>query len=328
MKSLIPCVCFFTAFSALAAEPSITIEARQRYPWNGLVDLQFTITGTSGTKYDTSFTATDMMGNTNIAMRTIRKSDGSAANVAKELLLPGTYNWVWDAAADLPKNWKCDRVTVTGTATPSDTHKGVQLWAGGPCWAETNIGAQDPWDYGLYFWWGDTIGYKRANEKWVASDGSSSNFSFGYTDTPTYDKNASTLVSEGWVTADGVLAPAHDAAQAHWGGSWRMPTYNELCALDSKCDWTWTTRNGVKGYVVRGRGNYSEASIFLPATGFGSWTSLVSANSLGCYWSSVPYSDLTNAYEFYFDNVSHGAYDYYRSSGRSVRPVMNATTGE
>lgn len=73
-------------------------------------------TGDAGTKYDTSFTAKDMVGNTNITMATIRKSDGSAANVTKEQLLPGTYNWVWDAAADLPKNWQCDRVTVTGTA--------------------------------------------------------------------------------------------------------------------------------------------------------------------------------------------------------------------
>ena len=91
------------------------INARQRYPWNGLVDLNFTITGTSGTKYDTSFTAKDMVGGTNIAMRTIRKADGTAA-AATEQLLPGTYNWVWDAVADLPKDFKCDRVTVTGTA--------------------------------------------------------------------------------------------------------------------------------------------------------------------------------------------------------------------
>lgn len=93
----------------------VSINARQRYPWNGLVDLHFTITGDAGTKYDTSFTAKDMVGNTNIAMRTIRKADGTAA-ASKEQLLPGTYSWVWDAAADLPKDFKCDRVTVTGTA--------------------------------------------------------------------------------------------------------------------------------------------------------------------------------------------------------------------
>ena len=62
---------FGVAVSAVAAEPGITVEARQRYPWNGLVDLKFTITGESGTKYDTSFVAKDMVGGTNIAMKTI-----------------------------------------------------------------------------------------------------------------------------------------------------------------------------------------------------------------------------------------------------------------
>ena len=70
---------FGVAVSAVAAEPEITVEARQRYPWNGLVDLHFTITGDAGTKYDTSFTAKDMVGGTNVAMKTIRKSNGVVA---------------------------------------------------------------------------------------------------------------------------------------------------------------------------------------------------------------------------------------------------------
>ena len=84
---------------AIAAE-SISITATPRYPWNGKVDLKFTIDGTSGTKYDTSFTAKDVAGGTNLTMKTLYKSNGVAANVAKEQLLPGTYNWVWDATAD------------------------------------------------------------------------------------------------------------------------------------------------------------------------------------------------------------------------------------
>ena len=115
MKSLLcAALCFSSLLIATAATVS-DVTARQRYPWNGLVDLHFTITGDAGTKYDTSFTAKDMVGNTNIAMRTIRKADGISA-AAKEQLLPGSYNWVWDAAVDLPKDFKCDRVTVTGTA--------------------------------------------------------------------------------------------------------------------------------------------------------------------------------------------------------------------
>jgi hypothetical protein len=110
---------FGVAVSAVAAEPGIMVEARQRYPWSGLVDLKFTITGDSGTKYETSFTAKDMVGDTNVVMKTIRKSNGVTAE-EKEKLLPGTYNWVWDAAADLPKDFMCERVTVTGAAVASE----------------------------------------------------------------------------------------------------------------------------------------------------------------------------------------------------------------
>jgi hypothetical protein len=118
-----------TSLAAFAADPAITVSARQRYPWNGLVDINFIITGDAGTKYDISFTAKDMVGNTNIAMRTIRKSNGVAA-AAKEQLLPGTHNWVWDAAADLPKDFKCDRVTVTGTALEMKLYMVIDLSSG------------------------------------------------------------------------------------------------------------------------------------------------------------------------------------------------------
>lgn len=30
-------------------------------------------------------------------------------------------------------------------------HRKVQLWADGPYWAETNVGAEEPWEYGFYF---------------------------------------------------------------------------------------------------------------------------------------------------------------------------------
>ena len=180
-----------------------------------------------------------------------------------------------------------------------------------------------------YFWWGDTVGYKRENNAWVATDGSSSNFSFGSSNTPTYNKTPATLASEGWVVSqDGtyVLAPEHDAAHVQWGGGWRMPTYQELNDLyHNKCDWTWTTQNGVKGYVVRGRGDYASHSIFLPCAGYGYGTSLYDAGSLGYYWSSVPGSDYDRAYGLGFDSGSHYMLCNYRYDGQSVRPVQGFT---
>ena len=78
MKRLIVVMLMLVATGEMALHAATVsdVTARQRYPWNGLVDLHFTITGDAGTKYDTSFTAKDMVGNTNIAMKTIRKADG------------------------------------------------------------------------------------------------------------------------------------------------------------------------------------------------------------------------------------------------------------
>ena len=382
-----------------AADPGITVSARQRYPWNGLVDINFTITGESGTKYDTSFAAKDMVGNTNIAMRTIHKADGTAA-VATEQLLPGTYSWVWDAAADLPKDFKCDRMTVTATADISAfpytvkfnanggtgsmanqsftygteqaltanaftrtgymfqgwatsaggakvyndkqsvsnltqtsgavvnlyavwDHEKVQLWANGPYWAAMNIGASKVTASGYFFWWGDTIGYKRQSEKWVARDGSSSNFSFISGNAPTYGKSIDTLKSQGWITTDNTLAPEHDAAHVIWRGNWRLPTINEMKNLDSKCTWTWMRKDGVDGYLVSGEGAYANNSIFLPCAGYAYENYIANAGGNGGHWSSVPSSGNNNSMSIYFNTQEHGTSNFTRYYGRPIRAVCS-----
>ena len=197
---------------------------------------------------------------------------------------------------------------------------GVQLWEGGPFWAETNLGAEKPEDAGLYFWWGDTVGYRREGDAWVASDGSSTDFSFDEDNTPTYGKDKDQLRSAGWTTAAGVLAPEHDAAQVQWGGGWRMPTDQELKDLNNNCDWTWTATNGVNGYLVRGRGDFADASIFVPAAGIGVGTSLYDAGSAGDVWSSVPYAGSSGRYLGFYSGRRLVSHDY-RSYGQSVRPV-------
>lgn len=217
----------------------------------------------------------------------------------------------------------------------------VQLWEGGPYWADRNIGAENPEDSGYYFWWGDTVGYKRVGDTWVATDGSNSNFSF--TDNPpnpqiyTDGRGVDQLLSEGWiVTKDGeevifALAPEHDAANIHWGNGWWMPTHLDLSNLVSRCDWTLTTLNGVSGYRVTGKDSYSSASIFLPAAGRGSGTSLSFSGSHGYFWSSVlaysEYYDYSKSLSLWYD--SRFSYFYnessYRYCGHSVRPVQDFT---
>ena len=211
---------------------------------------------------------------------------------------------------------------------PADARKKVQLWAGGPYWATTNLGADKPEENGYYFWWGDTVGYVRVDDKWIASDGSLSGFSFS--DTPYLYARNRILESKGWITSEGILAPRYDAAQACWGGEWRLPTKQEFEDLDSKCEWNETTLNGVNGYLVRGYGDFAANSIFLPLAGVGEEKSYNAFASKGRYWSSVPFTDDNGkgcAYYLVFGSggkrkVGDGWCEGSRKNGLSVRPVQ------
>ena len=106
----------------------------------------------------------------------------------------------------------------------------------------------------------------------------------------------------------------------YWGGSWRLPTKNEIQELVDFCSWTWTTQNGVEGYKVTGpNGN----SIFLPAAGYRDGSSLYGARSYGFYRSSTPNeSNSYGAFYLYFDSGSLSMYDDGFGYGLSVRPVL------
>ena len=197
---------------------------------------------------------------------------------------------------------------------------GVQLWEGGPYWADRNIGAERPEDYGYYFWWGDTVGYKRVNDEWVASnDTKPKNDPFMWT--PVFRRSFGDLHNEGWLTIDNLLSAARDAAQGHWGDDWRMPTGAELEDLRCKCSWTWAPRNGINGYVITGQGAYSAREIFLPA-------SYDFVGSAGAYWSSDPDQDsvgVCNVCGMCFTQIHYFIRFFDCRSGLSVRPVR---TGE
>ncbi len=317
----------------VTSDPVTDVVAKQRYPWNGLVDITCKVTGISGTTKGLEFSVEAVMPDTGNARRAshfwVVKDGTNSTDLAVHA--NGNYRLLWDARADLGQMRHTNMVVCVTLHNPA-AHGNVQLWAGGPYWATTNIGAEKPEDYGYYFWWGDTVGYRRENGAWVASDGSSSGFSFNSSNAPTYGKSIGTLKSEGWITADGVLAPEHDAAHVQWGGSWRMPTKQELVDLNSNCHWIWATKNGVRGYVVRGRGGYATASIFLPCAGHGYGTSLNGAGSDGNYWSSVPDSVHLHyiAWYLYFGSSYHDTdyyddRDYFRYYGQSVRPVQGFT---
>ena len=103
------------ALSALVASAEITItgvSARQSWPWNSLVDVDFTIGGTAGEAYAIDISATAAGGDKKLCATTF---------VTEPIASVGKNRIVWDLGADYP-NFKADDLRVTVTATPfSDT---------------------------------------------------------------------------------------------------------------------------------------------------------------------------------------------------------------
>ena len=191
----------------------------------------------------------------------------------------------------------------------------------GLLWATCNLGANAPEDYGDYFAWGETqpktIYYWSTYQYCNGSENTLTKYcfdaSYGYNG---FTDNLTTLES------------MDDAATANWGNGWRMPTSAEWQELYWNTTVIWTTQNGVNGYLFTAdNGN----SLFLPAAGYRSGSSLYDAGSDGDYWSSSLASSLdtdspSDAWYYYFDSdiyymISHWDYRY---SGRSVRPVRSA----
>ncbi len=146
-------------------------------------------------------------------------------------------------------------------------------------WANCNLGAQSPEEYGGYFGWGDPTGelwdgngiYKQAGAFVWNTD------NFGGMNPPTE-----------------IGGTSLDVVTAHWGAGWHTPSANEARELRLQCEWKRHSQDGRNWYEVIGpNGN----SIIIPLAGIygikpGKGSSLLMegplhTNSKGFYWTST-----------------------------------------
>ncbi|MCQ2052234.1 MAG: DUF1566 domain-containing protein [Bacteroidaceae bacterium] len=173
----------------------------------------------------------------------------------------------------------------------------VQLWDGGPKFAEFNVGVTDGKEesFGGYYCWGSSINK---------------------------DSNAA------FKSGTDALTGTDDTATNLWGSNWRMPTQKELAALlnQKNCICTWTENykgTGVNGLLCTGKDAYSSNSVFLPAAGYCYGGDVRGQGNYGHYWSSTPYPyESSHADNLCFNSGDLYVSYYYCGIGISVRAVL------
>lgn len=168
----------------------------------------------------------------------------------------------------------------------------------GTKWANCNVGATKPEEYGDYFAWGE-IGTKLDYSE----------------DTYFFNNNGYTSLGID------ISGTKYDVARMKWGGSWVMPTLDDVKELLNNCTREWTTLHGVDGLKFTSKNNGN--SIFLPAAGRRWGGDLDFVGERGYYWSSTQHPDDSyGAYYLHFYSGYASWYSDYRRLGWSVRPVV------
>lgn len=168
-------------------------------------------------------------------------------------------------------------------------------------WANCNVGANSPEEYGDYFAWGEV------------------------TSKDYYSLNNYTHYSNGNFVDIGsdISGTEYDAATHNMGNNWRMPTKAEYEELINKCEWKFVTYRKVRGWRVTGpNGN----SIFLPLAGYmlDDWNDYASIG--GFYWSSNVTDTPREVHTLYMTMSDYKmSYRYMnRYEGRIIRAVTMA----
>lgn len=132
-------------------------------------------------------------------------------------------------------------------------------------WADCNLGAERPEQYGERFAWGETSPktyYSEYNYKYMKAFTEENKWWYCK-----YATKPDNLFGGSFTDGKTRLDAEDDAALANWGDKWRMPTKEEFAELYHNCEWTEDSVNGVAGYRVTSKvPGYTTKSIFLPFT--------------------------------------------------------------
>ena len=187
----------------------------------------------------------------------------------------------------------------------------------GTLWADRNVGAKSPEDYGAFFSWGNTDPHypNKENMDW-GDDNEAFDYHFG---SDNYEK------TEGY-KLEGDIDLEHDAARINMGEPWQMPTSDQFQELYDNCDWVRKTQNGVNGYLVTSKIN--GASIFFACSGNGDGASWNNRGSSGYYWSSSLDSATDGRHLYFGSGGVYPQYNYRRFYGFAVRAVQNIVSNK
>lgn len=242
------------------------------------------------------------------------------------------YNFWWEDPYGGTNNGSDDSSSDNYLAPP-DTLEAVDLGLS-VLWANCNIGATQPRNYGAHLAWGEPTGTLWSGRGIGWDDN-------GYTwDTDNYGGNNP--------PAD-IAETALDVVNLNWGDGWHIPSYSEAKELCEQCQWKLQTWGDIKWFEVIGpNGN----SIVMPLAGIygddlGSANRFqrgpLGLNEMGSYWTSSSCTTPGTAEERGYgvndgvvtawcfrifpnsgdDSARLYYMDYLRAYHMSIRPVKN-----
>lgn len=188
----------------------------------------------------------------------------------------------------------------------------------GTLWATCNVGAKKPSECGLYFQWGDTIGYTAGQ---VGTGNGQKKFALDFSDYKWYSSEEKAFTK--YTTTGETLDLEDDATHVNMGGDWHMPSPEQIQELIDNTAKKWTTQDGINGRLFTSKKDTSK-SIFIPIAGYAWNGSVRNSGNYGYVWSSM----LSSNYFSYgknlvlvsgYDSLNYGS---YRCNGFSVRGVI------